>query len=227
MSAGPTRAGQGVQEGRSINLALSDRGWRALEGVGVADDIRQVGIPMSGRVMHDVQGTLTRQPYGAGRPGHLLREPRPPQPPPARPGRGPDPACACASASSACSIDLKNQELHLLDTATQQEHTEPYTRLFGTDGAFSAVRGALQKTDRFDYSQDYLEYGYKELTIAAGPGRHVADGEKRPAHLAARAVPHDCAAQPRRLVQLHAVFSLRRARKLCRPANAGRRDRFF
>ena len=60
--ADPRRAG--FQEGRSINLALSDRGWRALEGVGVDDDIRQVGIPMSGRVMHDVHGNLTRQPYG-------------------------------------------------------------------------------------------------------------------------------------------------------------------
>ena len=53
-----------VQEGRSINLALSDRGWKALGGVGVANDIRHVGIPMSGRVMHDVHGNLTRQPYG-------------------------------------------------------------------------------------------------------------------------------------------------------------------
>src|SRR5688572_15964243 len=50
--------------GRSINLALSDRGWKALEGIGIGDDIREVAIPMNGRVMHDVQGNLTYQPYG-------------------------------------------------------------------------------------------------------------------------------------------------------------------
>ena len=165
--ADPRRAG--FQEGRSINLALSDRGWRALGGVGVANDIRQVGIPMTERVMHDVQGNLTHQPYGkAGQAiysvnrGHLNR-------------RLLDLAEAQTGVSllfgqQCLGIDLKKQELHLFDAATQQEHTVPYTRLFGTDGAFSAERGALQKTDRYDYSQDYLEYGYKELTIEAGPG---------------------------------------------------------
>ncbi|WP_426058283.1 FAD-dependent oxidoreductase [Hymenobacter sp. B1770] len=164
--ADPRRAG--FQEGRSINLALSDRGWRALEGVGVADDIRQVGIPMTGRVMHDPQGNLTRQPYGqAGQAiysvnrGHLNRR--------LLDLADAHPNVQLSFSQQCLHIDLKKQNLHLLDTATQQEHTEHYTRLFGTDGAFSAVRGALQKTDRYDYSQDYLEYGYKELTIAAGP----------------------------------------------------------
>ena len=164
--ADPRRAG--FQEGRSINLALSDRGWRALEGVGVADDIRQVGIAMSGRVMHDVQGNLTRQPYGqAGQAiysvnrGHLNRR--------LLDLAEAQPNVRLRFGQQCLHLDLKQQQLHLLDTATQQAHTEPYTRLFGTDGAFSAVRSAMQRTDRYDYSQDYLEYGYKELTIAAGP----------------------------------------------------------
>ncbi|MBU6119865.1 FAD-dependent oxidoreductase [Hymenobacter siberiensis] len=163
----PRRAG--FQEGRSINLALSDRGWKALGGVGVANDIRQVGIPMSGRVMHDVQGNLTRQPYGhdgqaiySVNRGHLNR-------------RLLDLAEGQTGVTfnfgqQCLGIDLKTKELRLRDTETQEEHTAPYTRLFGTDGAFSAVRSALQRTDRFDYSQDFLDYGYKELTIAAGPG---------------------------------------------------------
>ena len=157
-----------VQEGRSINLALSDRGWKALAGVGVADDIRQVGIPMSGRVMHDVHGTLTRQPYGqAGQAiysvnrGHLNR-------------RLLDLAEAQAGVQlqfgqQCLGIDLKAKVLRLRDGETHAEHAAPYERLFGTDGAFSAVRAALQRTDRFDYSQDFLDYGYKELTIVAGP----------------------------------------------------------
>jgi kynurenine 3-monooxygenase len=156
----------GFLEGRSINLALSDRGWRALEGVGVADDIRRVGIPMYRRVMHSPQGQLTQQPYGQDgqaiysvNRGHLnrtlidLAEAQP--------------QVHISFGQQCLNLDLRDKQLQLLDTATQQEHLVKYDRLFGTDGAFSAVRGALQKTDRYDFSQRYLEYGYKELTIAA------------------------------------------------------------
>ena len=158
-----------VHEGRSINLALSDRGWKALGGVGVANDIRHVGIAMSGRVMHDVHGNLTRQPYGhegqaiySVNRGHLNR-------------RLLDLAEGQTGVKinfgqQCLGIDLKSKELRLRHTETREEQTLPYHCLFGTDGAFSAVRAALQRTDRFDYSQDFLDYGYKELTIAAGPG---------------------------------------------------------
>jgi len=50
--------------GRSINLALSDRGFKGLKGVGIDDEIRKIGIPMHGRIMHDVTGKLTFQQYG-------------------------------------------------------------------------------------------------------------------------------------------------------------------
>ena len=54
----------GAYGGRSINLALSDRGFASLQRVGLDDEIRKVGIPMHGRMMHDVSGALTYQPYG-------------------------------------------------------------------------------------------------------------------------------------------------------------------
>ena len=40
-----------ISAGRSINLALSDRGWRGLQGVGLADEVKKVAIPMAGRMM--------------------------------------------------------------------------------------------------------------------------------------------------------------------------------
>ncbi|MVN76402.1 kynurenine 3-monooxygenase [Hymenobacter sp. HMF4947] len=160
---------QGLLGGRSINLALSDRGWRALAGVGVADDIRQVGIPMYRRVMHDGQGQLTFQPYGQENQaiysinrGNLnctlldLAEQ--------------EPGVQITFGQKLLQLDLPGRRLHLQDVATGHAHDVAYQRLFGADGAFSAVRGALQRTDRTDYSQQYLEYGYKELTIAAGEG---------------------------------------------------------
>ena len=42
-----------VYQGRSINLALSDRGWRALEEVEADQAVREIAIPMRRRVMHD------------------------------------------------------------------------------------------------------------------------------------------------------------------------------
>ncbi|WP_052381298.1 FAD-dependent oxidoreductase [Hymenobacter sp. APR13] len=159
----------GAAEGRSINLALSDRGWRALEGVGVGEQVRQVAIPMYRRVMHDLRGQLTHQPYGhnqqaiysvsrAGLNQVLLDLAEA------------EPGVTLRFDQQCLHVDLRDQELHLRDTATNEEYVQPYQRLFGTDGAYSAVRGALQKTDRYNYSQSYLDYGYKELNIAPGPG---------------------------------------------------------
>ncbi|NBW39280.1 MAG: kynurenine 3-monooxygenase, partial [Cytophagia bacterium] len=50
--------------GRSINLALSNRGIRALEEVGLAEELKRIAIPMHGRMMHDMQGNLSYQAYG-------------------------------------------------------------------------------------------------------------------------------------------------------------------
>jgi len=54
----------GFVGGRSINLAMSTRGWKALEKVGIADQIRERAIPMKGRVMHDKNGKTKFQAYG-------------------------------------------------------------------------------------------------------------------------------------------------------------------
>ena len=53
-----------ISAGKSINLALSDRGWKGLEGVGIADEIRKIAIPMYGRFIHNKNGTTAFQPYG-------------------------------------------------------------------------------------------------------------------------------------------------------------------
>src|SRR5690606_10716292 len=65
-------------------------------------------------------------------------------------------------------LDLKTNTLEFHNPETSQDVTLQAERIFGADGAFSAVRGALQKTERFNYSQSYLEYGYKELNIVPG-----------------------------------------------------------
>ena len=152
-----------ISAGRSINLAMSDRGLKTLELAGIADDILRVAIPMHGRVMHDVAGNQTYQPYGVG-----------------------NQAINSVSRGELNKVLLTVAERHGVEilfsrrcvdidiaTATATfEHTETGTRetfqadvLFGADGAYSAVRNRLMMTDRFDYSQTYLPHSYKELHI--------------------------------------------------------------
>ncbi len=155
-----------ISAGRSINLALSDRGWRGLEGVGIADEIRKVAIPMSGRMIHSTDGKLTYQAYG--KEGQAINSV----------SRG---GLNCVLMDLAekhgvkihfnqrcTNVDLKKAAITFHNDETNETNTANADRIFATDGAFSAVRLQMQTTtDRFEYSQHYLEHGYKELTIPA------------------------------------------------------------
>ena len=160
-----------LSAGRSINLALSDRGWKALELAGLADAVREIALPITGRRMHAVDGTRTYQPYGTegqciysvSRAGlnRILVE------------------CAEAMPNVRFEFDHKSLgytrgeggvTLHLERQGTPMDVT--VDRLFGTDGAFSAVRGRMARNDRFDFEQRYLPHGYKEVPMLPG-----ADGD--------------------------------------------------
>lgn len=163
-----------IPAGRSINLALSDRGWRGLEGVGIDDEIRKIGIPMKGRSIHSMDGKITFQNYG--KEGQAIYAV----------SRGilnctlldlAEKSGAEIFFNERCtSINFQNNEVHLENTETLQNSAVKSDLIFGADGAFSAVRLQMQLTDRFNYSQDYLEHGYKELMFLAGNnGEHQLD----------------------------------------------------
>lgn len=161
--------------GRSINLALSDRGWKALKMAGVDDKIKETAIPMYGRMMHAEDGTLTPQAYG--KEGQAIYSV----------SRGGLNQTLMNLAdkydnvnfnfNKACkNVDLENNELTFSDVETKEKTIFSPDRIFATDGAFSAIRARLQKTSRFNYSQTYLKHGYKELCIPANPdGTHQID----------------------------------------------------
>lgn len=157
-----------VDGGRSINLALSTRGIRALEEVGMGGLVAEAAIPMHGRMMHDVEGNLTFQPYGKS--GQYINSI-------SRGGLNIDLMNSAESQGVAfhfdqrcVKVDLDHTILTLVHNGKLREQT--FDLIVGADGAFSAVRGAMQITDRFNYSQYYIEHGYKELHIppAAGGG---------------------------------------------------------
>lgn len=165
----------GMAGGRSINLAMSDRGWRALEKAGIKDKIRQVAIPMHGRMMHNVEGELTFQPYG--KEGQAIYSV-------SRGGLNLELIQIAASyenlrfhfGQKCLGLDLDTNTGHFENTRTGERTACSSPLIFGADGAFSAVRRSLMKLPRFNYSQTYLEYGYKELHIPPKPnGSHAID----------------------------------------------------
>lgn len=159
--------------GKSINLALSDRGWEALRKIDMEDEIRQIAIPMRGRKIHNIDGSQVFQPYGiydqsiwsvsrGGLNQRLLLKA--------------DKFDNCNLFFNHKCIDIDLNETQLTFEANGKQEVKKYDRILGTDGAFSAVRSRLERTDRFNYSQYYLEHGYKELLIpATSDGLHQID----------------------------------------------------
>lgn len=160
------RAGK-MEEGRSINLALSHRGWQALEKAGVADQVREIVMPMPGRMIHDVSGGITFQPYGKQGQfinsvsrtdlNRLLLE------------HAEEYQVSLYFNHWCEDVNLK-KNIAYLQSLTGERLAVKADLLVGADGAFSTLRGAMQKTPRFNYSQYYIEHGYKELTIPAASG---------------------------------------------------------
>ncbi|MCW3073861.1 MAG: FAD-dependent monooxygenase [Flaviaesturariibacter sp.] len=159
---------QQVEAGRSINLALSDRGIKALTEVGIIDNVMQIAIPMHGRQIHNLDGSQAYQPYG--KEGQFI--------------------------NSVSRRDLNSMLMNLAENEGVNFHfnyallevdwkekvvgfkngseqpTSNFQLLFGADGAYSATRLAhMLQHQKFEYSQHYIDCGYKELSIPAGERR--------------------------------------------------------
>lgn len=156
-----------AEAGRSINLALSTRGIEALRKVGLAEKVLDDAIPMNGRMMHSVKGDLTFQPYGKS--GQFINSV-------SRSGLNTKLLELADEFDNVriffnhrcVDIDL-NINTATLEKSDSSKITIDADILFGSDGAFSAIRSEMQKTHRFNYSQHYENYGYKELEIPPGP----------------------------------------------------------
>jgi len=152
---------QMVGEGRSINLALSHRGWAALNQAGIADVVQEIAIPMRGRMIHSEKGGTQLQPYSIKDENiysvsrfalnNILIS------------QAEKKGAKFYFEHSCEEIQLEENRFvvkHASDTKTLRSDL-----LIGADGAFSALRSHLQRTARFNYSQYYIEHAYKELTI--------------------------------------------------------------
>ena len=155
-----------ITAGKSINLALSKRGWTSLEQAGIANQVMKIAIPVYKRIMHDNKGKLTEQPYG-----------------------NKDEAIYSVSRAqmNVLMMDLAEKngaKLHFnekcIDVDFEQsivtfENTESKKNqnvksdfLIGADGAFSVVRKKMVNKYKHDYDYNEIDHDYKELLIPAG-----------------------------------------------------------
>ena len=162
-----------ISAGRSINLAMSTRGWTALEKAGLREMMEPMAIPMYSRMIHQADGTIDIQAYGKEKEAiysisrgdlnkimmQVAEE---------------EPNVNFHFNKKCVDIDFEKTKATFEDLETKEITESESDLIFGTDGAFSSVRYEMQKTDRFSFSQTYLKHGYKELEIPAG-----ANGEHR------------------------------------------------
>ncbi|MDD7886674.1 NAD(P)/FAD-dependent oxidoreductase [Flavivirga sp. 57AJ16] len=156
-----------ISAGRSINLAFSDRGNKAMKLVGIEDKVKALCIPMKGRMIHDREGHTFLSNY-SGRDHEYINSI----------SRGGLNALLLDEAekhenvaiyfNKKCkSVDFKKTTALFKDYETKSEFVEDADVIIATDGAGSAMRKSyyLAKKFLFSFSQDYLTHGYKELSI--------------------------------------------------------------
>jgi kynurenine 3-monooxygenase len=160
--------------GRSINLAMSDRGWRALAEIGIEEEIKKIAIPMDKRAMHVMGKPIYFQNYGKEGEaiwsisrGVLNRK---------MIDLAEKSGVEFKFEEKVWDVNLPEVKLYTGDTEKGEWKEYAYDLIFGCDGAFSRIRHKMQRRSRFDYSQDFLDVGYKELTIPANAdGSHKLD----------------------------------------------------
>ncbi len=160
--------------GRSINLAMSNRGWKALRGAGIEKEVRKLALPLDKRALHVNNQALYFQPYG--KKGEAIYSI----------SRGVLNRKMIDLAEKAgvkfqfeekvWDIDLT--EAKLFTGASEKSEWKEYNfdLIFGADGAFSRIRHKMQRQSLFNYSQHFIDVGYKELSIPANAdGSHKLD----------------------------------------------------
>ena len=165
------------ERGRSINLALAARGMRALERANVLERIRPLLIPMRGRMVHELSGQVTLQPYGQredeviysvgrGELNRLLIE-----------AAVHHPGVSVHFSQQCLGADPARNVLRLRAQPTGSEREVALTPTIATDGAGSAVRSSLAARGLVSVREEWLDHDYKEFTIPAADGRHALQRE--------------------------------------------------
>lgn len=163
----PDQRIKGFESGRSINLALAERGLHALGRAGLRESVLEQAVPMRGRMVHGKDGGAEFQPYS--REGEAIFSVH----------RGRLNACLLDAAEAAGvkvrfhsridRIDFERKRLEVVNDHDRVRGQRDFSVLVGADGAGSAVRLAMAAAIDLGERVDPLGHRYKELEIPPGP----------------------------------------------------------
>jgi kynurenine 3-monooxygenase len=158
--------------GRSINLAFSDRGMKGMKLVGLEEKVKQLCIPMYGRMIHDLEGNTFLSRY-SGREEEFINSI-------SRTGLNAlllDEAEKMNNITmifnhSCMDVHLEEGVAKFYDEDNKREVLLKGDVVIGTDGAGSVLRKSmyLHKKFLFSFSQNFLTHGYKELSFPPADG---------------------------------------------------------
>ena len=154
------------ERGRSINLSVSFRGQEALKAIGCDEPVMHMAVPMNSRYIHHLSGKISIHLYNSN--GKYVNN---------AVDRQKLNEFLLSKAEEMPNIKLHfehkllrsdlNTSVHTFSSPDRNEVDVKYSFTFGCDGAYSTVRRQLMRWGRLDYSQTYIEHGYKELTMPA------------------------------------------------------------
>ena len=156
-----------LSAGRSINLAFSNRGLKAIKMVGLEDKVNKLCIPMHGRMLHDKKGSTKLSHYSGRKDEYINSISRE-----LLTALLIDEAEALDNVSiefdvKCNEVDFEQNVANFTNTINKRTFECSADLIFGTDGAGSALRKSYfsERKFLFSFSQNYLTHGYKELTI--------------------------------------------------------------
>tara|TARA_B100001250_G_scaffold71782_1_gene58120 strand:+ start:23761 stop:25095 length:1335 start_codon:yes stop_codon:yes gene_type:complete len=155
-----------ITAGKSINLALSRRGWTSLEQAGIDDQVKKIATPVYKRIMHDYKGRLTEQPYGKS--GQAIYSVSRAKMNVLMMDMAEENGVKLCFNQKCVDVDFENSVVTFEDAITKKNQNIKSDFTIGADGAFSVVR--KQMVDKYQHEYDYNEinHDYKELLIPAG-----------------------------------------------------------
>ena len=161
------------ERGRSINLAISARGLEALAQVGLRELALSRALPMHGRMVHSLDGRQSFRPYSADG-THAINSISRAELNLALLEVSERTRGVCVRFGYRLSeLDMATGELSFETAAGQR--TARADVVLACDGAYSAARRSVTFRQGFTFSQDYLEHGYKELTVPPRNGEFALD----------------------------------------------------
>jgi len=163
----------GFLGGRSINLALAERGWHGLRLAGLAETLQPLAVMMRGRMVHAPDGSTNLQRYGRDDSEVIWSINR---------GRLNMTLLDAAESAGArihfdqrlADVDWNSSTLHLADESGATRMHES-TTIIGADGAGSALRAAMAQTLDLGERFEPLDHSYKELEIPPVEGRFAME----------------------------------------------------